>query len=137
MRRECGKRVFDILALCDNLEKVPAAPTAVRPSLQGERERWISQLDEATRWLADNWQWYALTYARALNLRGLMLNYPGEVRGVWLSVRPLEQRVRRIEELTALVQTIYFEGRLRSAGRRRGAIEELREMISPPPGSPS
>ena len=127
-RREGGKRVLDILALCGNLEKV---------SVQGERERWISQLDEATRWLVDNWQRYALTYPNALHLQHLMAGYAGAVRGEWLSDQPLEQRVDRIRELTARVQTIYFAGRLRSAGRRPPAARELRQMIGLFPGSPS
>ena len=131
-RRECGKRVLDILALCSNLEGVSAEYSL----LQGERERWISQLDEATRWLADNWQWFALTYVKAFGLGKLTAEYAGAVRGEWLSDHPLEQRVHRIRELTALVQSIYFAGGLRSAVDRPDAVKELREMISPPPGSP-
>ena len=119
-RRECSKRVLDILALCIDLE-CDWPP--------GERERWISQLGEATRWLADNWQWFALTYAKAGDLPGMMAGYAGAVRREWLSDHPLEQRVRRIRELTERVQTIYFVHRLRSAGDRPVAIKELREMI--------
>ena len=130
-RRECGKQVLDILALCKDLEGTSATDGTYSPSLQGERERWIGQLDEATRWLADNWQLFALTYVKVLGLGKLMAEYAGAVRGEWLSNHLLEQRVHRIWELTALVQDIYFAGGLRSARRRPDAIRELRETISP------
>jgi hypothetical protein len=131
-RRECSNRVLHILALCSNLEGTATNPS---PSVQGERDRWISQLDEATLWLADNWEAYALTYAGWLG--GQIAGYAGLARGTWLSGNPLEQRVHTIREATAQVQTLYFAGRIRSLPHIPAAHRRLQKMLNQSSGGPS
>ena len=68
-RDRFGESVLDILALCSNLENVHVQSEIrdpLRSRLQGERDRWVSQIDERTIWLADHWQHFALGYSRRL-----------------------------------------------------------------------
>ena len=99
-----------------NLEKVslPAEVTdPVRSRLQGEWDRWLSQVDELTIWLVDHWQRVALGHARRLSIGNLVARYVADARGLWLSDRPLEERIRMVRELTEHIQTIYFARRWR------------------------
>jgi hypothetical protein len=115
-RDRFGDSVLDILALCKNLETVPLSSEITDPfrsRLQGERDRWLSQVDEITTWLVDHWQRVALGYARPMGIRNLVVRYVAAGRGLWLSDRPLEERVRLLRELTEHVQIIYFARRLR------------------------
>jgi hypothetical protein len=108
--------VLNILAMTTNLESTPIPAETdgtTRSKLQDERNRWLTQIDETTAWLADHWQHIALTYAGTLELRGLVARYIGTARGLWLSGRPLDERVRMLRELTEPVQTIYFARRWR------------------------
>jgi hypothetical protein len=103
--------VLDILALCANLEKVQVEsdlPDLLRSRLQGERDRWASQIDETTTWLVDHWQRFALGYATRMDVMNLVARYVAAARGLWLSDRSLDERVRMLRELTEHVQTIYF-----------------------------
>jgi hypothetical protein len=84
-RDRFGKSVLELLALCGNLEKVTVPPEAQDPArsrLRGERDRWVSQIDETTAWLADNWQQVALGYAGTLGIRDLVVRYMGAARGL-------------------------------------------------------
>jgi hypothetical protein len=115
-RDRFGENVLAILALCSNLEKVHVQSEVRDPMLsrlQGERDRWISQIDERTIWLADHWQQFAFGYSRRLDVRDLVASYVGGARGLWLSDRQLEERVRMLRELTEHIQTIYFARRWR------------------------
>ena len=100
-RDRFGESVLDILALCSKLEKVHVQSEIrdpMRSRLQGERDRWLSQIDERTIWLADHWQQFALGYSRRLDVRDLVARYVGGARGLWLSGRPLEERARMLRE---------------------------------------
>ena len=46
-------------------------------------------------------------------MRDLVVRYIGAARGLWLSGRPLDDRVRMLRELTEPVQTIFFARRWR------------------------
>jgi hypothetical protein len=118
-RDEFGARVLDLLALCGNVEGLAepeGAGEGLSPGLEGERERWVKQIDEITLWLADHWQRFALTYAGVGGLRDAVARYAAAVRGVWLSDRPVEERARMVRELTEPVQTLYFASRWRVLG---------------------
>lgn len=124
--------VLDILALCGNLENFqvePDLPDLLRCRMQGERDRWVSQLDETTIWLADHWQRFALGYSRRMNLVNLATRYVAAVRGLWLSDRPLDGRARMLRELTGHVQTIYFTRRWRVMTTVPKEITELRTKL--------
>ena len=130
-----GESVLNILAQCSNLEHVIIPPDVgdpLRTRLQSERDRWISQIDDATIWLVDHWQQCALGY---LNLRGmsdLVSHYVADARGLWLSDRPIEERARMLRELTEPVQTIYFARRWRVVGSLAGEVSRLRTMLDLP-----
>jgi hypothetical protein len=130
-RDRFGDSVLDILALCANLETVgvqPGIADPMRSRLQGERDRWLSQIDEVTTWLVDHWQRVALGYVRA-DVRNLVVRYVADGRGLWLSDRPLDERVRMLRELSEHVQTIYFARRWRVATTVPQAINDLRAKL--------
>jgi hypothetical protein len=115
-RDQFNDRVVDILALCGNLEAVPQSPGSggqVGAKVQAERDRWVRQIDEITAWMVDHWQGFALTYLGAAGIRGLLTEYVMVARGVWISGRDLDERVRLLKELTEPVQTIFFASRWR------------------------
>ena len=131
-RDRFGDSVLDILALCTNLEKVPLSSEItdpVRSRLQDERDRWLSQVDEITTWLVDHWQRVALGYAGPMGVSHLVARYIDDGRGLWLSDRPLEERVRMLRELTEHVQKIYFGRWWRVATVVRQEINELRVKL--------
>jgi len=131
-RDRFSSSVLDILALCGNLGRVivPSEVTdPLRSRLQGERDRWLDQIDEITTWLVDHWQRVALSYAGALGIRDLVTRYVADARGVWLSERSLEVRVRLLRELTEPIQTIYFARRWRVVGSVPGEVARLRGTL--------
>lgn len=131
-RDRFGDSVLDILALCGNLEKVQIdsdLPDSQSSRLQGERDRWIGQIDEITIWLTDHWQRVALGYSKRLNVMDLVVRYIGAARGLWLSDRPLDQRVRMLRELTGHIQNIYFARRWRVVTIIPQEITELRSKL--------
>jgi len=131
-RDRFGAGVLDILALCNNLEQITIPRDATderRARLQAERDRWLTQIDDITAWLADHWQRVALSYAGAMGLRDLVARYIGAARGLWLSGRPLDERVRMLRELTEPVQTIYHASRWRVVAAISGEITRLQAML--------
>ena len=60
---------------------------------------------------------------------GLVARYVAASRGLWLSDRPLDQRVRMLRELTEHVQTIYFTRRWRVVKIIPQEITELRGKL--------
>jgi hypothetical protein len=144
-RDRFGDSVLNLLALCGNLQQVtisPAATDAARARLQGERDRWMSQVDETTAWLVDHWQHVALGYVGTMGVRDLAVRYAADARGLWLSGRPLEERVRLLRELSEPVQTIFFARRWRVVSKVPGEIARLKAMLdvldgSAPPQSSS
>jgi len=128
-RDRFGESVLTILALCVNLERFiipPEVDDAVRTKLEGERDRWIDEIDDATIWLVDHIHLTALGYVRFSDLVG---GYASHARGVWLSDRPVEERARALRELTEPVQTIYFTRRWRVVRTLPGEIDRLRAML--------
>jgi hypothetical protein len=130
-RDQFNDRVVDILALCGNLQAVRQSPDfdgQVGAKVQAERDRWVRQIDEITAWMVDHWQGFALTYLGAAGIRGLLTDYVMVARGVWLSGRDLDERVRLLKELTEPVQTIFFASRWRVVavvGRERARLRGL------------
>jgi hypothetical protein len=124
--------VMDILAWCGNLQAnpIPAdVEETARAKLQAERDRWVGQIDETTIWLIDHWRRFALGYLGAMGTRDLVVRYVASARGLWLSDRPLEERVRMLQELTEPVQTIYFAHRWRMATKLLKERDRLNELL--------
>lgn len=135
--------ILNILALTTNLESTAIPPETDEPTrskLQDERNRWLAQIDETTAWLADHWQHIALGYTGLLDVRDLVVRYLGAARGLWLSGRPLDDRVRMLRELTEPVQTIFFARRWRvvtSLTSERTRLTTLLDTLdSTPPREP-
>ena len=125
--------VLDILAVCGNLQNVindPSVGDEFGSRLQEERKRWEGQIDEATAWLADHWQRFALSYLGSLDLRELIVKYVASARGIWLSNRPLDQRVQMLKEMTEPVQTIFFARRWRVISSIPKETDRLRAMLA-------
>ena len=144
-RDRFGDSVLDILALCADLEKVTVQAgitDPLRSRLQGERDRWVSQIDETTIWLVDHWQQFALGYSNRMDVKSLVARYVADARGLWLSDRPLEERVRMLRELTEHIQIIYFARRWRVITavpqeiiRLRTKLDILEGKASPTPSA--
>jgi len=131
-RDRFGDSVLDLLVLCGNLERVTIPAEVADPArsrLQGERDRWLGQIDEITIWLVDNWQRVALGFAGRMGLRDLVIRYMADARGLWLSDRALEERVRLLRELTEPVQTVFFARRWRVVSSVPGEMARLRTML--------
>jgi hypothetical protein len=137
-RDRFGDSVLDLLVLCGNLERVTipsAVANPVQSRLQDERDRWIGQIDEITLWLVDHWQHVALGYTGVMGIRELVIRYVADARGLWLSGRPLEERVRLLREMTEPVQTIFFARRWRVVSKVPGEVARLRAMLDVLDGS--
>ena len=132
-RDRFGDYVLDILAVCTNLQTVVDSRSVggeVASQLQQERKRWEDEIDEATAWLADHWQRFALSYLGSLDLRELIVKYVGGARGVWLSNRSLDERVRMVKEMTEPIQTIFFTRRWRVVSSIPKEADRLRSMLA-------
>lgn len=124
--------VLDLLVLCGNLEMVTIPPSLTDPArsrLQGERDRWLNQIDETTTWMVDHWQQFALSYLGLMGVRDLVARYVAAARGLWLSNRRLDDRVRMLKELTEPIQTIFFARRWRVLMTISGEVARLRTML--------
>jgi hypothetical protein len=82
----------------------------------------------ATSWLADHRQHVALGYAGVMGIRELVVRYAPDARGLWLSARPVDERVRLLRELTKPVQTIFFARRRRVVSSVRSEMARLSIM---------
>ncbi|MGW3118515.1 hypothetical protein ACWDBW_15490 [Streptomyces sp. NPDC001107] len=128
---EFAKRVLTILSACGRLQgtAVPPSLAETRPvlaeRLEAERQRWIDQLDEATRYLVDNTELLDLTYRydRTRRMAGVFV---ARARAVVISERTIEAKAERLIALTTPVHTHFFASRwnLASIGRSFGEFEE-------------
>ncbi|MFJ2202910.1 hypothetical protein [Streptomyces violaceusniger] len=112
-RAEFSKRVLTILSACGRLQEseVPPSLAEARPALaerlNAERQRWLDQLDEATQYLVDNMELFALGYATD-RLRTIVGQFVVHARAVVLSDRPVEKQVQRLTALAAPIQNLFF-----------------------------
>jgi hypothetical protein len=115
-RAEFSKRVLTILSACGRLRgtEVPPSLAETRPALaerlEAERQRWIDQLDEASRYLVDNLELFAFGYATA-RFRRIVGEFVVHSRAVVLSDRPIEKQVERLTALAAPIQNLFFASR--------------------------
>jgi hypothetical protein len=130
-RDKFTESILDLLALCLNLQLV-TIPESIEDSrgarVQAERDRWEAQIGEITIWLMDHWQRYVPGYVDMNVLHDLVTRYVADVRGVWISGRPLEDRVRILKDLTEPMQTIFLGRRWRPIAVSR-AIGQLRALL--------
>lgn len=103
-----------IVSACVRLLSVPppadddtAWTPVMRGRLAGERERWLQQIDDSTRWMIDN----VATYAGSWPLRRLVefaTAYAANARMVMLSEREETAKLRHLLDLTRPVQRQFF-----------------------------
>ncbi|MFF8943082.1 hypothetical protein ACF1A5_12585 [Streptomyces sp. NPDC014864] len=106
-----GTHLMTVLATCTLLEQTPVdnpdwTPT-LRDRVKGERERWLQQLDDATRWMVDN----VFTYAGSWPLqrhKDFAVAYAANARGVVLSERDEAVKRELLIALTTPVQRHFF-----------------------------
>lgn len=130
-RDQFKESLLDLAALCANLRGV-AIPDNMEESrrtrFQAERDRWEAQVADITTWLIDHWQRYALGYVGPVEFSNLITRYAADARGVWISARPLEDRVRMLQGINGLMLTI-FVGRWWRAAAKVSAVNRLRDML--------
>jgi hypothetical protein len=127
-REQFGDAVLNILIRCARLQAavIPdEASEAVAAGITAERQRWIDGLNEATRILIDSNA--PLGYLEPV--RGLLVSYAANARGVWLSERPEEKRITLLAELSGAVQNIAFAAWWRRP-RRLKSVMELRQLMA-------
>jgi hypothetical protein len=99
-----------------------------RARFQAERDCWEVQIGDITTWLIDHWQRYALGYVEAAEFSNLITRYAADVRGVWISARPVEVRVRTVQNINSLMLTIFLGRWWRAAAKAR-AVALLRSLL--------
>ena len=132
-RDQFNRYLITVIARCAGLahwKPSPGLPGDLRSRLDAEHDRWIRQVDEATLWMIDNLHAYALGYVGHLGLRELLLEYGTRVRGLWISRRSEEDRVRLLGELSEPVLEIFFSRRTpKRAARIPGEVRKLRSLL--------
>jgi hypothetical protein len=107
----------------------PAWTEVMRERVAAERARWVEQLDEATKWMVDNIETYALTWPMDF-LRSLIGNYVSHARAVMISERQDGRKAELLEELTTPVWEVFgSRGWQRSPRRLMRAEQRLTAVI--------
>jgi len=103
--------LMTVLATCSLLEQTPIDDPewtpVLRDRVKGERERWLQQLDDATRWMVD----HVFTYAGSWPLqrhKDFAVSYAGTARGLVLSERDEAIKRELLVALTLPVQRQFF-----------------------------
>ncbi|MFJ9343775.1 hypothetical protein ACIRP0_31510 [Streptomyces sp. NPDC101733] len=106
--------VLTILTSCGRLRDLPLPPDGdpattgnVRTRLESDRERWLQQLDDATMWMIDHLETFALSWPSA-RLRNLAGRYVVASRMTVLSDREESTKIEILLDLTAPIQGIFF-----------------------------
>ena len=132
--------ILSATARLENLNPEEAAEP-LRGRMQGECDRWDGQVEESTRYLIDHAEQYVLTYpSKPMDLHQLLIGFVIAARGVWLSEQPVGERARRVHELAAPVQDIFFAKtthRLRHLADDRRRLQELLREINEPDPAPA
>ncbi|MFJ1994273.1 hypothetical protein [Streptomyces asiaticus] len=117
-RDEFSRRVLVILSACGRLRATPIPDSlaeerpALAEKLTAERQRWIDQLDEATRYLVDNVEAFGLSYATPRG-RDIASRFAANARAIMISDRSLDSQIERLTALAGPVQNIFFTRRWR------------------------
>lgn len=115
----------------------PACTAVVRERLAAERERWIRQLDDTTRWVIDN----VVTYAAGWpldELRSISADCAVQSRMITLSERTEETKVELLGELAAATQNIlstYWWRRVSHHHSDRAQLAAALARLAPDPAS--
>jgi hypothetical protein len=111
------------------------ASTTVRSAVQQERQRWLAQIDEASRYLVDHLEQYALRYIDWGGLQALAIKYAFMTRTVWISDRSQDRRVELVHRLAEPARSIFFTywwNRFRGTPRDVHKLCDLMEELAGP-----
>ncbi|MFG2630166.1 hypothetical protein [Streptomyces sp. NPDC048473] len=134
-RDEFSRRVLTILSASARLGEtpIPAALADQRPALteklNAERDRWVDQLDEATRYMVDNMETFGLGYATE-RVRDIVGRFVAHSRAIMLSERAVETKAKRLSALAGPVQNIFFTRRWRVLTIGRSFEEFERAVVA-------
>ncbi|WP_406388286.1 hypothetical protein [Streptomyces sp. NBC_00887] len=102
----------------------------MRERVEAERARWVKQLDEATEWMVDNVETYAVSWPTDF-LRGLIGTYVPYARAVMISEREDDRKAELLEWLTTPVWEVFgSRGWQRSPRRLARAQRQLGARIA-------
>ncbi|MFE7932956.1 hypothetical protein ACFU6S_30410 [Streptomyces sp. NPDC057456] len=100
-----------ILSACTRLQSLPADDPAwtpvLRERLTGERERWLQQLDDATRWMVDHIDTYAGSWVMQQHI-DFAVGYASNARMLMLSEREESTKLELLAQLTLPVRRQFF-----------------------------
>ncbi|MFP3990992.1 hypothetical protein U9R90_26700 [Streptomyces sp. E11-3] len=106
-----GTHLMTVLSTCTLLQQLPQDDPSwtpvLRERLKAERERWLQQLDDATRWMID----HVATYAGSWPSRRLIdfaVAYASNARMLVLSEREEATKLELMVTLTTPVQRQFF-----------------------------
>ncbi|OKH91521.1 hypothetical protein [Streptomyces uncialis] len=112
-----GAATLKIWMYASRLRKL-TPPDGSRSSLEGDRSRWLAEIDAASRTLVDCIA--PLTYIGPIGR--LALRYALSLRGVWLSGRSDAAKLELVAEMAAAAQKIYFTAAWQRPRRTRHAV---------------
>lgn len=106
--------MMTVLSACTRLQNLPppadddpAWTPIMRKRLTGERERWLQQIDDATRWMIDHVETYAGSWP-AHRLIEFAITYAGNARMLVLSEREETTKLELLIARTMPVQRQFF-----------------------------
>jgi len=106
-----GSHLMTVLSTCTLLQQLPRDDPnwtpLLRERLNGERERWLHQLDDATRWMIDNMAMYAGSWP-SRRIIDFAVAYASNARMLVLSEREETTKLELLVTLTTPVQRQFF-----------------------------
>lgn len=111
------------------MEVPDGASATVRSAIERDRQRWLEQIDEASRHLVDHMERYALGYIGWGGYRDLAIRYAFLTRAVWVSDRLQAHRVELIRRLGEPVQSIFFAHWWNRLGQQARDVHKLYDLM--------
>ncbi|MFJ8644371.1 hypothetical protein [Streptomyces sp. NPDC093610] len=113
----------------------PEASDTVRSALRAERARWSAQIDEATKYLADNCEQVAFAYAGS-RIPELTVRYSANARMVWISDQNESLKLSTLRDVTQHGHVLFFDSPLYATQRARSwqELERLLDALETPEG---
>ncbi|MET7762814.1 hypothetical protein ABZS86_25395 [Streptomyces sp. NPDC005355] len=105
----------------------PEASDTVRAALREEHARWLDQIDQATKALADNIGPLAFAYPTA-PFSDLAVRYSGNARMVWISDRDEGAKLTTLLAMTQHCHTCFFDSPWYARQRAR-SWQELERLL--------
>lgn len=133
-REQFSASVLTVQGACGRLQNLrldeqPQLSDVMRERLDAERERWLVQIDDATRWMVDNAASFGPGWPMEL-LRNLVSDYVGHARMVWISEREEMRRLAYLADLSAAVRDALFTHVWHRARHFAPSVQRLQELVA-------